>query len=187
MYTFTQRVLWNLSWHRSSHALIFHDASATALTSSIVTRGKCAFVWTAAGSQHCMTLEPTDKVIVFNPTLLLRWWNGWRRHGGYSDWPCWAASRWNANWRLLEATEVILHLKLVTNTSSHRLCFYASTLLEILFQEKDFCLCNLTDCLYVVVFFFFFLHPRWFSKVAQMPICDGKGLKVSELRGRGTP
>lgn len=73
MYTFTQRVLCNHSWHRRFHTLIFHDALAMARTSSVVTRGKCAFVWTAAGSQHCMTLKLTHKVIVFNPTLLLRW------------------------------------------------------------------------------------------------------------------
>lgn len=124
MYTFTQRVLCSRSWHRRLHTLIFHDALAMAPTRSVVTRGKCAFVWTAAGSQRCMTLKLTDKVIVFNPTLLLRWWDGRRRHGGHSNWPRWAAYRWNANEAIVGKKWGDACFKLVRNTFRHLLCFW---------------------------------------------------------------
>lgn len=71
-------------------------------TISIMTSGKCAFVWTAAGSQHSVTLKLTDKVTVFNPTLLSTGDLEETEIGGIQDQPRWATFRGDAKMNLFE-------------------------------------------------------------------------------------
>lgn len=71
-------------------------------TIGIMTSGKCAFVWTAAGSQHSMTLKLTDKVTFFNPTLLSTGDLEEVEIGGIQDQPCWATFRGDAKMNLFE-------------------------------------------------------------------------------------